>query len=452
MRVAGLIGPGAPLADANAETADNQSIVTVVAQDAADNYSDPVFATVASDGASATVTFTASDDMPAMIDGWTGGVYTHTSEDGMTVHTVTKYNDKAADKGVAYSMFFSDTNIAATHRAADAVASQANGVLTLDADVTGHHGLFGGNMAAAPLSGNTVGYTGATEVSGTFRGVSGTFECASGCSKTHDSDGNLTGVAGTWTFVPTVIDGLDATDTSDGGGLAMITKALGELMVPGVMQDPDYMILGYWEQSVTADGDTAETMLPFADGKRDYGAVTAVTGSARYTGPATGLYMRKTLTSQSVVDQEGTFSSGQFTANAILMANFGGTSVAQDDQFSITGTISDFKNMNGEDIDGDWVVNLNRRMIDQDSDAATPDQAQRNIGAALDAVHGTGATGTFLGVTHGGELDDPSNMGSWSGTFHGASSADQPTSASGTFDAHFTNGHVRGAFATNAAE
>ncbi|MDE0412651.1 MAG: hypothetical protein OXI37_10635, partial [Gammaproteobacteria bacterium] len=294
------------------------------------------------------------------------------------------------------------------------------------------------------------------KVTGTFRGVPGTFNCATDCISTHDKDGNLSDLTGDWTFEP---DGLrDAQgaflqdDSAATPPTTALTDALAAIMVPGVMQDPDYMIFGYWVQSMTdAEGDTTETMLPFADGKRDYGAVGAarsggqVVGTATYTGPATGLYMKKTITPQGGVDPSGPYASGQFTADAMLEASFGGDNVAVNDQFSISGTISNF--MDGDTaIDSDWMVNLRRGINDQGNTDPTDDLPAKNIGG------GTGATGTFSGVTHGGMLDDASNEGAWSGTFHGDPAADQPTSASGIFDAHFTNGHVRGAFATNIVE
>ena len=472
-RIAGLIGPEPKLADADVRTAStgNQSIVTLSTPPADDNFSMPVFASATADDATelTTLEFMHTAD-PAMIDGWTGGTYTHTSEDGNTMHTVVKYNDKADDADEAYSTFFSEANAGSTsdpgpHRASVAVASAATatldgdtvvtGVLNLqEDDIEGNHGLFTGTtFPGAPDS--TTQHTGAQSITGAFRGVAGLFKCAATCTSTKDEDGNLSALGGDWTFVPTVVDGLDATDTAEDGDLSKIVKALEELMVPGVKQDADFMIFGYWEQSVTDDeGDTTETMLPFADGKRNYGPVTSVTGSAKYTGPATGLYMRKTITPQGGVNPDGPFSSGQFTADAILEANFGGGEVAANHQFSVTGTISNFMD-GGMPIDADWMVNLNRRMIDQDSDPATPMQRQRNIGAAANA-HGTGANDTFSGVTDGGMLDDASNEGNWSGQFHGAiynaDTSPMPVSASGTFDAHFTNGHVRGAFATNVQE
>ena len=468
MRVAGLIGPDATLADAN--TNDNTSdadtnpapvsIVTipVVAQDAVDNFSEPRFQTTAPDGADAGTDpdvanpkFMKSTKMPAMIDGWTRGTYTHTSKDGNTMHKVVKYSDKAADKDVAYSTFFQASTIVDGHRASVAVTSVTNGILTLDGDdVSGNHELFTGNFGSAPANGGSVGFTGATNITGSFRGVAGKFKCPTDCSSTFNKDGELTQLTGSWTFVPTVIDGLDATDETTGGGLEMITKAIKDLMVPGVMQDADYMIFGYWEQSVTVDGKTTETMLPFADGKRDYDITAGTSGTATYAGPATGLYMKKPLTTSGTVDQDGSWASGQFTANALLVAKFGGGSVAADDQFSITGTISDF--MDGDTtIDEGWMVNLNRRKITVGGDTVS----QKNIGGAPTGNAHGGTGSTFVGVTHGGAQH--SAAGDWSGTFHGPAQSGtgddlknpHPASASGIFDAHFVNGHVRGAFAAS---
>ncbi len=451
-RMAGLIGPEPKLADANDQTDGNQSIVTLTTPPDDDNFSEPAFATVDADG-STPVMFMHTDD-PAMIDGWTRGTYTHTSEDGMTTHTVVMYNDKAADEAEAYSTFFTtNTAESTTHRAGLGVSAVAEtGVLTIaNGEVGANHGLFSGDFG--PTTEGTFNFPRNAEIAGMFRGVPGTFECTDPCASMHDEDGNLSGLTGTWEFEPDGIRtsaGALLTNADDGtdNPVDALTDALAAIMVAGVKQDDDFMIFGYWEQSVTDDEGTEETMLPFADGKRDYGAVSTVTGTAKYTGPATGLYIRKTLTSQGLVDTNGPYASGQFTAEANLDANFGGGNVADNHQFSVTGTISSFKDGYGADIDTDWTVNLNRRMIGTDGD-----EPQRNIGAADDESHGTGGNDMFSGMTDGGMLDDPSNVGAWSGQFHGDTAANTdnapPVSASGTFDGHFTNGHVRGAFATN---
>ena len=48
------------------------------------------------------------------------------------------------------------------------------------------------------------------------------------------------------------------------------------------------------------------------------------------------------------------------------------------------------------------------------------------------------------GMTTGG--------GDWGGNFYDARDAEAPGSVAGTFDAHFVNGHVAGAFGANADE
>ena len=265
-----------------------------------------------------------------MIDGWTGGTYTHTSEDGNTMHTVVKYNDKADPKDAEYSTFFTTATAASTtHRAGTAVTGITDGILAIDnADIDGNHGLFSGNFG--PTTEGTYTFPSAASITGMFRGVPGKFLCSTGCTSTHDEDGNLSGLAGTWTFEPDGIrNDMGALLTDADGGENnpenALSDALEAIMVSGVVQDPDFMIFGYWEQSVTDDeGDTTETMLPFAEGKRDYGTVASVEGSATYSGPATGLYIRKTITPQGGVNPDGPFSSGQFTADAMLEANFGG--------------------------------------------------------------------------------------------------------------------------------
>lgn len=465
-RIAGLIGPTPKLADADDQTAGNQSIVHITPVATDDNFGMPQFRTVVGTGADATtiLEFMHSAD-PAMIDGWAGGTYTHTSEDGNTMHTVVKYNDKADPKNATYSAFFASA-ASTTHRAGLGVSALTAGILSIANDEVGaNHGLFSGNFG--PTTEGTYTFPGNAKVSGMFRGVPGTFECTSPCTSTHDKDGNLSNFSGTWTFEPDgirVSDGTPLTDTDDGTDNPenALRDALAAIMVAGVVQDPDFMIFGYWEQSVTDDeGDTTETMLPFAEGKRDYGTVASVERSATYSGPATGLYIRKTITPQGGVNPDGPFSSGQFTAEAMLEANFGGNDVAVNNQFSITGTISNFMDAGGMPIDADWMVNLNRRMLaGADGNLGTADDTrQKNMYGSDTAVDGDGSAGTFGGVTDGGMLNDAANPGSWSGMFHGnntvvdgSASNPHPQQATGIFDAHFTNGHVRGAFATDVQE
>ncbi len=454
-RIAGLIGPMATLADADAADADEAAIVhiTPVADD--DNFGMPQFRTIADDDTVTELEFMHTAD-PAMIPDWMGGTYTYTSKDGNTMHTVVKYNDKAADKDAKYSDFFTTANAGSTtHRAGLGVSAvDGNGVLSIvNTEVAANHALFSGNFG--PTTEGTYTFPGVGKVKGSFRGVPGTFDCASGCSSMHNKDGNLSNLAGTWTFEP---DGVrdsrgnfltDNTGDTDPTNDTALTDALAAIMVPGVVQDADFMIFGYWEQSVTDDmGKTTEMMRPFAEGKRPVTTVATVTGTATYSGPATGLYMMKTITPQGGVNPDGPFSSGQFTADAMLEANFGGADIGTNHQFSITGTISSFMDGYGMPIDADWELSLNRDMIGADAARRT----QQNMYGSDRTTHGDGSTGTFGGVTDGGDLG--STAGAWEGMFYGpgADATATPSQAAGTFDGHFTNGHVRGAFAVDVQE
>jgi len=351
-----------------------------------------------------------------------------------------------------YSDYFSSAE--AGNR--DGAESVADGVLTLSTDQTGNHGLFsisfgltarGQTLNITHDNPDTTEVETTTSYTGMFTGVPGTFTCTGTCSVTSDQmDGHLITLTGTWTFSP------DGIKNPRGGNLTgdELTAAQMRIMVPGVVPDPDFMILGYWmRMSTAADGKVTHSMRPIHDGLRDYADLTTgtggVVGTATYTGPATGLYMKKTLTPQG--QPTDPFTSGQFTADAMLTARFGGPEVAANHQWSIDGTISNFMD-GGYAINDQWVVNLNRRMIGTNND-----EPQRNIGAADNASHGTGTSGAFSGVTDGGPLG--SAAGSWSGQLHGGDDTattdvvEMPASASGMFDGHFSNGHVRGAFAAN---
>lgn len=448
MRIAGMIGPDATLADYDADAGTNDQIVSLNATGM------PVFQGDPATEESMDPRFTMSDDSPASIAGWKGGTYTRTTETGgvTNMDTVVKYNDKAPNTAAEYSTYFDSS----TETAARGYSTNTDGVLALtigDAANPVTRTLYSINfgLTAAhqtlPITHDdpdTTDVETSTSYTGSFTGVPGTFTCTTTCSVSSDKDGNLSHFVGTWTFTP------DGIKDPRGGNLTGddLTAAQMRIMVPDVVPDPDFMILGYWMRTSTAaDGMVTHSMRPIYDGLRDYGAVpTTVLGTATYTGPATGLYMKKSLTPDG--QPTDPFTSGQFTADAMLTARFSGGEVASNHQYSIDGTISNFMD-GGQMINDQWVVNLNRRMIGTNND-----EPQRNIGAADAAAgHSTGAGGIFSGVTDGGALG--SAAGSWSGIFHGAPGAGsdvQPVSASGMFDGHFSNGHVRGAFAVNRQE
>ena len=323
-------------------------------------------------------------------------------------------------------------------------ASPSTGTVSIDGtDIGGNHEHFMGNFGITAANqtipgtadnASTIGVNeGINLVMGSLYGVPGTFRCddAAACTRSSDGDGNLSALGGTWNFTPTLPAG--TTDQTR-------TAAVAALMVLGVVPDPDYMDIGYWIQyAEDKDGNQTRGILAYAGDNRidGIGSVAAVQGTAKYVGPALGRYMGVSFESAS-----GAMSavvSGHFDATAELTARFGGSAVAADDAFSIDGTISEFSAFvddNYAEFPGmdHWVLHLNR---------GGPNNTANNISQSDGSITGTtvGMSGTLAGAA-----------GSWSGQLNGPAvpnAADRPVSVSGTFDGHFSNGHVVGAFGAN---
>ena len=242
------------------------------------------------------------------------------------------------------------------------------------------------------------------ELKGKFNGVAGTFDCSSAdtsCTISVDKNGKLTELGSsdnTWTFIPDS----DAT-------------------VAGVDLDADYLDFGYWVNTATVGGETSYKAAAFYQGSDPAGDVGSVTGSAEYTGGAAGLFTRKTFAD----DGSSTLTSGgRFTADAELTAYFGGTGVAGDDQFSISGTINQFKDSAGKLIDPAWSLSLMKAQGGTDwvNNASPP------------ASHFSGST---------------TGEGEWSGNFYGdtgSGGTTVPPHVAGKFTGAFNNGDVLGSF------
>ena len=286
-----------------------------------------------------------------------------------------------------------------------------------------------------------------SDVEGTFDGVPGTYTCQVGdpvaaCTVTVNSKGNVTGDTGDWAFTP-----------SAGALAAVVTNP-----------DGDYLTFGYWLQTTEGDdGTSSYKFQAFSSGSMPYGVsddtddtatvgerMAAVKGAATYNGAAAGLYVQKQLNSDGTFDEAvDSATNGAFTADATLMANFGGLNVPTTKQFTISGNVMNFESDGDDDLSA-WSVTLMEADFSggRDTDAATfggPGEAHTN--AFNDLTEGT------AGLDHG----------QWRGMFYGPSTAvaDQnddedvlddgegrpyPTGVAGEFNAHFNNGHVHGAF------
>ena len=243
----------------------------------------------------------------------------------------------------------------------------------------------------------------AFETAATFDDASGTLKCggAADCTVTLGVDGKLTAVTGGWFFTPEA----DATvDVADG----------------------DYLHYGFWlEKTTDADGVlTYDEVQTFAGSSiAASGDIAAVTGSAKYKGGATGVYVRNTYKPED--GTIATATSGDFTADASLTATFGQVNDADGDGTiapnllnTLTGIINNFNLSGGEE--NEWSVALKGDITAADGDASG-------------SANGGGAAGEFSATFHGPVAEVESVI-------------PHPHTVVGEFDANFGNGAVAGAF------
>ena len=440
-RIAAAIGPTPVAADADPGTGGIQYPFT---------SDGTMFAELPATSDDSDDDFAMSEMGPAAITGFDGTMHTRqtTEDDKATMDTnesvmdeVVSYTDEMAKTAEEYQDYYASGAAGEGLAGIDSITdNDAGNVITFAADVSSVSMHI--DVAKFPsVEHQTLTFdddpdtTGDDEdenaLMGNYHGVPGTYNCggttAGVCTVTTNSDGEITTLGGTWTFTPDELE-----EDADA------------YMVAGVTRDPDYLTFGYWVRTFyNEDGEMAYAFSAFADGARDYGDVSSVEGTAEYSGSATGLYMIKDFASDG---KKSPRTGGQFTADVMLMANFGGDDVARSLQNSISGTIDNFMDAYGNSIDDSWMVKLNRG-DNTDDDMDMNDAA--NIGTSDGAI-----TGTTMGMGSGGN----GTAGTWSGMLHGADDTtttavnEPPNSVSGMFDAHFTNGHARGAFGANMVE
>jgi len=215
-------------------------------------------------------------------------------------------------------------------------------------------------------------------------------------------------------------------------------------MAVSVVPDSDYTHFGFWKRDDEQRDETYTHSIetfhggagsvsdddpsnPYASGSRD---LHVVEGTADYYGAAAGVYVKKDGTGDEQVVTDGTF-----TADAMLKAYFGGSAIAADDQFMVSGTISDFTD-GSKDL-GFGELTLEKASFNSSANNPVSSSVTENI--------------------RGGETNGGGTSGNWIGTFFGdagtktttgadAHKDDYPLNVSGEFNGHFSNGHVAGAF------
>ena len=379
----------------------------------------------------------------ASISGFSESVYERTKS-GKT-DTLTIYTDATSDKDEPFNVYYADVSgtdrngISATADATTpATGKTAYRRLTFETTAA-NLAQIAEKMRGPRIPENANGHF-AVEAGedgafmGTFDGIPGTYSCiSSACEIVKDDDGRLSITGGPLTFTPSTT----TNDTED------------VHMVKGVTKDTDYVSFGYWVQTSTkSDGSTVYGVNTFAGGLLPFGtdpdignnpAIMALEGSATYEGSATGMYARKAL----AIDDNGTVvgtpdAAGQFVADVELMANFGvSQKVSQNDAFDISGTASNFQDVDGNVIDSGWTLDLNAASFGEEATIGTVTEASNRFSGT------TGKGGT---------------MGQWRGQFFGmpgtgdAASSTHPSSVAGEFTGHFDDGHVIGAFGATSQD
>ena len=247
----------------------------------------------------------------------------------------------------------------------------------------------------------------ATGAAGDYMGIPGRVYCLGDDCKVDD-DGNLTG---SWYFSPTwpkvfyekVGDATDYTPETNYaryGHWLVVDSGTGEATV------------NTYAASGVAETNTAG--LDVTTVNREPDATELTDAEATYRGTAVGMSLHKAIDAQGNA-VKGSLSSGAFMAKVRLTAKFDATSPM------LGGMIYGFTSVNGgNNVDPSWSVKL--------TDTAF-------TGAAVSA----------------GVADATGQDGTWSAQGYGASGG-RPTGIYGGFNAHFTDGHAAGAYATRKAE
>ena len=267
----------------------------------------------------------------------------------------------------------------------------------------------------------------AFETEGTYNGATGTYKCNSDsadCTVSINTMGEITAVSAGWIFTP-----------ATGANVHVA--------------DANYLRYGFWLKKTTdADGATTynevETFADMVGHSPTENDIETVTGRAEYEGGSVGVYVK------NVLDGEGNITSatsGHFSADVALTANFGGGNVPLNNQFAIEGTVTGFVLANGEE--NDWAVKLGLADFSGRAEGEDPGES----------VPGNNKVGIFDGETTG---DSTAASGTWNGTFYGVvgqidhdENSDtpaintSPAAVTGEFNANFTDGTAAGGFGAN---
>ena len=302
--------------------------------------------------------------------GWSGTELMSTAAGGTVTDVVHVYSNIKPDERAPFAEWASATT----------GVTWANGVVTVapgnSAFIEGAAFATDSGSKAHELNVNTDADADGElfQTPGTFAGAPGTYTCSGGTSCTSsvasDDGGVILGGEGspTWTFTP------------DSGGTAAVA-------------DPGYVSFGWWLRKT----DEGYAFNPFhattgAEFNTDL-AITALAGTATYTGFAAGVY--------SIYDSGP--KAGHFTADVELKADFGNAS----ELGTITGTVTSFSDRDGMEPAGmdTWKVTLPEDDFIANGVQATGDGDERPVWM-IDGETGGPASNASRWVSRLREPDD----------------------------------------------
>ena len=351
--------------------------------------------------------FMRVDALPPM-EGWNGGMNTLGPNDDGETEIVGVYTDITPPKPTAFATVYELDVSTDTGNDTPQATNEALAINQGDLAVVGRvkSDSFTANGAAvltyAMDDSSTPDVDEAFEAEGFYADAPGTYKCSGGanCTVTLDANGKITAISNGWIFTPAAGATVD---------------------VP----DADYLYYGFWVKKTDKDGATTYNEVQTFAGAMGISEfnrthMLEVRGTANYVGGAAGVYMRKTFATDGKIVLA---TSGTFTADVSLMANFGGDDVPANEHYSIEGSISNFALSGGEE--NAWGVNLKAGFGKTDN-------------AFSGTANGGGAEAVWNGIFYGGGGNTPEP---------GDGTAKvSPESVAGEFNAHFTNGHVAGGY------
>lgn len=272
----------------------------------------------------------------------------------------------------------------------------------------------GSEPTAATIADGTEVTTGVT-----YKGIGSLLVCTGTCSVEEATNAADRTLKGDWYITPLVANAMtiyvrradDSTTTNVDESQLYEADTMYARWGHWIAADTTDSTLTRIHTYATSAGNTGTLGLGVATGS------TSATETAVYTGSAAGMSLHKTFDGQGNVDK---LYSGAFQADVSLTARFGASPM-------LSGTINNFRG--GAHTDPTWSVALQEVALEAAGNFAAD--------AGNNKAKGSGQAGDWTTQAYGPAVPADGNPAEY-----------RPTGFFGGFNAHFTDGHAAGAYAT----